>query len=390
LSRKIYRNLRKHLDTLPIGFPKTISGVEKRILRYLFTPEEAQIATLLSIELRNASEILSILSLEKKEILKRLDIADETVLIDRLEKIAAKGLIFRKTTENGIQFANVPLVIGMFEFNINNLTLPFIKDVENYLRQGFAIEMINSQIPQLRTIPIETSLEPEQFVVPYDKVSEIINQTEEIITVADCICRKSFDMNKTPCSHTKLRETCINIGLMGERYLALGIGRKISKPEALDIIRTAEKDGLILQTMNAQTPQVICACCGDCCGTINILKRLPRPIDFTSSNYHCEVNQTNCIGCGVCTATCHMTALKLQTDNNTGKKTVQLNVARCIGCGICVSRCNNSALSLIVKDQAPLYTPATRIEMYEKILSQKKSQWDRIKMILKILLGKKN
>ena len=40
----IYRNLQEYLDELPIGFPATESGVEIRILKHLFTPEEAEIA----------------------------------------------------------------------------------------------------------------------------------------------------------------------------------------------------------------------------------------------------------------------------------------------------------------------------------------------------------
>ena len=40
----VYRRLQKHLDELPIGFPATESGVELRILRTLFTPEEAEVA----------------------------------------------------------------------------------------------------------------------------------------------------------------------------------------------------------------------------------------------------------------------------------------------------------------------------------------------------------
>ena len=40
----IYRKLQLHLDTLPIGYPATESGVEIRILQFLFSPKEAEIA----------------------------------------------------------------------------------------------------------------------------------------------------------------------------------------------------------------------------------------------------------------------------------------------------------------------------------------------------------
>jgi electron transport complex protein RnfB len=40
----VYKKLAKHLDNLPAGYPSTESGVELRILKRLFTPEEAEIA----------------------------------------------------------------------------------------------------------------------------------------------------------------------------------------------------------------------------------------------------------------------------------------------------------------------------------------------------------
>jgi len=44
----IYRKLQQRLDTLPIGYPSTESGVEIRILKALFTPKEAEIGVKMS------------------------------------------------------------------------------------------------------------------------------------------------------------------------------------------------------------------------------------------------------------------------------------------------------------------------------------------------------
>ena len=41
---KIYRKLQQHLHTLPVGYPATKSGVELRLLKRVFSPEEAKIA----------------------------------------------------------------------------------------------------------------------------------------------------------------------------------------------------------------------------------------------------------------------------------------------------------------------------------------------------------
>ncbi len=54
----VYRKLQRYLDSLPIDYPETESGVEIRILKSLFTPQEAEIALKL-VELKLFSFIYS-------------------------------------------------------------------------------------------------------------------------------------------------------------------------------------------------------------------------------------------------------------------------------------------------------------------------------------------
>ncbi len=48
---EVYEKLAEHLDRLPEGYPRTPTGVEIRILRRLFTPEQAVLAQLLALVL---------------------------------------------------------------------------------------------------------------------------------------------------------------------------------------------------------------------------------------------------------------------------------------------------------------------------------------------------
>ena len=50
----VYIRLREFMNTLPAGYPSTPSGVEIRILRKLFSPEEAE----LTMQLKNEPEEL--------------------------------------------------------------------------------------------------------------------------------------------------------------------------------------------------------------------------------------------------------------------------------------------------------------------------------------------
>ena len=48
-TEAVYRRLARRLDNLPGGFPSTETGVEQRILRRLFSPEEAALAVRLTL-----------------------------------------------------------------------------------------------------------------------------------------------------------------------------------------------------------------------------------------------------------------------------------------------------------------------------------------------------
>ena len=40
---EVYEKLQQHLDKMPIGFPSSQSGSGLRLLKHLFTPEEAAV-----------------------------------------------------------------------------------------------------------------------------------------------------------------------------------------------------------------------------------------------------------------------------------------------------------------------------------------------------------
>lgn len=54
---RVYGELQKHPDTMPVGYPATQSGVELRLLKFLFTPEKARIALGLDHRFRTAEPI---------------------------------------------------------------------------------------------------------------------------------------------------------------------------------------------------------------------------------------------------------------------------------------------------------------------------------------------
>ena len=73
MAKDVYETLATHLDSLPAGFARTDSGVEMRILRRLFTPEDAQLAVHLTIIPEEARVIARRAGIPVSEAASRLD-----------------------------------------------------------------------------------------------------------------------------------------------------------------------------------------------------------------------------------------------------------------------------------------------------------------------------
>ncbi|MGC9194388.1 MAG: 4Fe-4S binding protein [Syntrophobacteraceae bacterium] len=325
----VYERLRKHLDSLPGGYPATESGVELRILKRLFTPEEAQMALFLAMKLETSRDIAKRAGMEEKK-------AGEL-----LDKMAGRGLIFSVEKSGHPSFyMAAQFIIGIWEYHVNDLDESFVKDVEEYF-PILAAESFET-LPQLRTIPVGRSIQADIKVLAYEQAEELVKNQKKFL-VAPCICRREHQLKGEGCS--KLMEACLVFGWGADYYERNGLGRVITLEETLEIIRKADEEGLVLQPSNSQEIVNICCCCGDCCGILRSLKAHPAPASIAATSFRVELNEGECIGCGLCVERCQMEAFSLKDDH------ALLKPERCIGCGLCVSTCPVEALRLVRKSE---------------------------------------
>ena len=333
----IYKNLAKHLDNLPAGFPPTDSGVELRILKRLFTPQEAEIAIGLSMMPEPASDIA-----------KRLNM-DESILSQMLESMSKKGLIFSRHKGGQDLYMAAQFVIGIWEYQVNDLDEGLIKDFNEYLPHFMTEAWVKQKTKQLRVIPISKSIAAEMNIMPYEQAEKIINKQSKIV-VAPCICRKEQTMVGEGCG--KLLEACLIFGSGAYYYEKNKLGRSISGDEALEILNKGHEAGLVLQPGNAQKPSNICLCCGCCCQILKNLNTLDKPAKAVCTNYYASVNEEDCTACETCMDRCQMAAITVED-------VAYVNRDRCIGCGLCVVACDFDAISMIEKDEADRWIPPT-------------------------------
>ena len=347
----VYERLRSRLDDMATGLPETEDKIEIRLLRRLFTEEEAEFFIQLHPRLESPADVAKRLNRDLDEV------------ADLMEQMAKKGLLFRKREGDRVRYTAVPYVVGLFEFQVKSMDEAFAQDNEQYFEQAFLASAQSFKTPVMRTIPINRQIVAEWPIAPYEDVLQIIENQEKIL-LAKCICRTQTKLAGHNCD--KPLETCFLFGSHAEYYAENGMGRFITKEEARQIVLKNEEAGLVMQPFNSQKVGGMCSCCGDCCGMLRSLKKQPNPAEAVQSNYYARVDEALCTGCETCVDRCQMEAVEVID----GISTVHLN--RCIGCGLCVTTCPAEAIRLIKKSDNQLYhPPKSGAETYIRIMQER-------------------
>jgi len=336
MTQTIYEKLREQMDQYSIGFPKAESGVDLKVLKKLYTEEEAALFLDLSMQLELPDSVSNRTNRDLKK------------TADMLETMAKNGLVFRKRRGDAAYYAAIPFVIGSFEFQLKRMDKEFAQLVDEYFTEAL-FENMGGTIPPLRTIPVKHSIDVAHKVAPYSDAREILKSKDKI-AIANCICRTQQELLENSCG--KPLEVCFVFGSHADYYLENDLARLIDQKEALAILDKCEEAGLVNQPANMINPGGMCNCCGDCCGVLRALNRQPKPAEQVTNIYWAEVDPGLCIGCELCIERCQMEAIQMCDD-----EIAMINTDRCIGCGLCVTTCPEEALSLVEKPEEKQYKP---------------------------------
>lgn len=327
MGEDLYIRLREFMDKLPGGYPETPTGVEIKILKKLFTPDEGELVMKLSKEPEEVPVTAERIGVDKKE------------LAEKLETMAQKGLIYRIRSGDKKLYQAFQFVVGVYEFQVKNIDKEFSELLEEYLPY-IGMSVMTQQPRQMRVIPVESAVGKEKGVAPYNQVRELVKK-EEVICVQDCICSKEQELLGNKCGY--FGERCVGFGDFAQYYLDNDMAREITTEEALKILDRAEEVGLVLSPVNTESLTAICCCCSCCCPLLRFTKPAPRPVDMLHTYYEAKIDADECTACGDCIERCPMDAIQ-ERDNVS-----EVADGRCIGCGLCVSVCPVEAIRLEAK-----------------------------------------
>jgi len=214
-----------------------------------------------------------------------------------------------------------------------------------------AIVLASQSEPKLIAVN-EAVPPPVNEIHPANTVMKILEDLDddEILGAGHCFCRQQRKMDDDPCRLHLPEQACISVGPAAEHLLARGIGHRISKQEAIDLVKEVEEKGAIHQIgkimplkdfKSTYEVEVICNCCWDCCGVLGNYSRGNIPF-LLKSYYVAEMlDEEACNECGQCELYCPVGAIAL-----TDEGVAAIKPDMCCGCGLCASHCPEQAIQL--------------------------------------------
>lgn len=356
------------LNKYPIGLAD--NETLRRILAILFSEDEAYIASRFPLEEATLPELVRATGWESERLAAKLD------------EMADKGLVMDVTYGGKTYYLLMPGLIGFFEFTFmkQRQDLPveeLARLMHEYLfgdpDQEMGREFFGSKTPLTRSLAYEEHIPVSSTIATYESAREIIRNAS-FGAIGTCYCRhKKEHVNETCEKNAPVHEICISLGTAAKFMVRRGFAEKRSREELLEILARARDLHLTHITDNIRhKPSFICNCCSCCCellgGVINGF-----PMGVAKTGFTLRIDESGCIGCGLCKKACNITALALvesRDDAGKIKKRMTVNSDHCLGCGACVGVCPTDSLTLVRVERMP--PPEKKKDLFKKILKEKK------------------
>ena len=278
-------------------------------------PDEDMIDAALALELRVPTYVEELAPRIGKSI-------EETAEI--CFRLAKAGVVYYETDKDGVDRVNLPIFVpGSMECACfrpadtekhPQLAYAFDKYIDDtsdavsrFIRMGEGL---------VRTLPVEAAIRNEPRRAAPEEVSYWVEKYAPSLAVASCECRYTR-MQNGEGGHDLEGEWCIHLGVLAESCIRLGKARRITKEEAYDILREAERRGYAHEIINIDGKEesiFICNCEYTTCGAYRTAWYTNSP-NAVSSNYRARVDEKACVACGACTDVCMINAVRLSRRN---------------------------------------------------------------------------
>ncbi len=312
------------------------------MIKASYTPEEAAFLTGIPLHSSTIDDLTDIKGMTRAEL--------EPLLLE----LGRKGMIYKSRRGDSVRYRLNETFFALLRANfwsgkVDERIKSSAMAVNAYFLDNWFEQYNQVHHRGLRALPIDQTIQDDRTILPYEDVVKVLDSFE-YYSVSTCPCRQRHNLDPAmkDCHHPL--ESCLHFDELGHYIVEHDMGREISKPETLDILKQSADSGLV-HAISAwqEKPDTICNCCSCCCLFLESYHKLGHAKSLDASNYHVQVNPDSCKACGLCLKRCPMDALQMTYSSqakNKFSKAVQVNLESCIGCGVCVHKCPTQSLAL--------------------------------------------
>ena len=341
MSDRYYVQIAENIDKGFQTAPKADGELSRAFIAYLkivYKPEEAEVVQHLNMppNTKTAEEVIAAAD-------------DPQTVQSTLDELRNKGFI-TKTKKGGYSLPLISNLVNLHMFypDLKPDDLEAAKLYQDFFIKGKFYKYYGTSgkgTPSLRAIPIEESISPEEKVFEKEEAHEFINSlgTEDLALVP-CPCRtRTEKLDIRECRDQFPIGSCIMIGSSARLFTNLGLGKQVTKEQAIEYLDKMIEVGLIAAADNYMDDPhtIICLCCGCCCSNVRGRTRWDNPTAVLPSQF-LPMAGDDCSMCETCIDRCILDALYM--DNDEGRSVADPD--KCIGCGVCTIDCPEETLKL--------------------------------------------
>jgi len=311
------------------------------LVEELFTPEEAAVNNAMPRGPFQAKNIAEITGREEAEVGAVLEAMADKGLCMALKVGGAQFYMSARFMPGIMEFQFMPGRSTERDKRIAHLIHAYKKKFDEHGKD------FESSLSPFRVITVNRTIQAGSRVHTYDQVRTVIERSD-YIAVSTCYCRHEAQLRGEEI-HGMPLDVCMQFGMSAQFSVERLGARKVTKEEAMDVLKRSEEAGLIHMSQNTMEDiDFLCNCDRWHCVAVKAALGKSRPGLFFNSGFDPCIDPDVCTACETCIDRCPPEAMTMGEDS-----LPKVDPDRCFGCAVCATGCPSGAISMVNKPDFP-------------------------------------